>query len=321
MKLRIQKTYMNLLKEKAKSIKEPKLEYLYDNHLNQAMNLFNIGKSNNRDIFFRDSISRANKVFEGIIRLLYDLAKSLDGTVKAKRNDVYNFIKELINKGKIPNIFGKRLDDYRDLYRNPETHEIFRDFGENKAKTSLNEAFIFFNIGLDIFDLIRNNRVPLNDKDYFQLIFQTFIESFVIYSEFFQLYEKRYNGIYVDNIDVLLELIEDYYKNSLFCREFTMVCHEITNKLRPRFKISLGNNEITFTVIKISDYDLAHKTKVLEIKDRVDKYISTFNNLYFLIWSFTKRKALNQILGVFQNIPHFHLSGLEKPYKNINSFF
>lgn len=86
MKTIIQKTYMNLLKEKAKSIKEPKLEYLYDNHLFQALNLFNIGKSNNKDIFFRDSISRANKVFEGIVRLLNDLAKSLDISLNAKRN-------------------------------------------------------------------------------------------------------------------------------------------------------------------------------------------------------------------------------------------
>ena len=147
---------------------------MFDIHLKQSLNLFNVAKAKNDEIYFRDSISRANKVFEGVIRLLYDSAKSLDNTVNAKRNDIYNYIDELLNKGKIPKIFGNKLDDYRDVYRNPETHEIFRDFRENEAKITLNEAFIFLNIGLDNYNLINQSRISVNDKDYLAIIFKSF---------------------------------------------------------------------------------------------------------------------------------------------------
>ena len=320
MKLKNQRVYLNLLNKKIKMIKEPKWEYLYNNHLKQSLNLFNIAKVKSNDLFFRDSISRANKVFEGVVRLLYDLARSLDHSVKVKQNNIYNYIDELLSKGKIPNIFGSKLDDYRDIYRNPETHEIFRDFGEKKAKITLNEALVFLNIGLDNYNLISQNKIPINDKDYLNLIFKSFIETFALFSEFFHLYEKTYNGIYSEKIDVLLGLIRYYYDNSLFINEFSLNDHPIVQRLKPHFKVTLSNYELTFTVIKISDYDLMHRSSVFEIRDRIKNYLNTFSDPFFLIWSFTNRRRLTEILEIFNDIPHFHLSGLKRKIENLNSF-
>lgn len=320
MKLKDQRAYLYLLNKKAKMVKDPKWEYLYKNHLKQSLNLFNIAKVKNNALFFRDSISRANKVFEGVVRLLYDLARSLDHSVKAKRNDIYNYIDELLSKGKIPNIFGNKLDDYRDIYRNPETHEIFHDFGEKEAKITLNEALIFLNIGLDNYNLILQNKTPIDDKDYLNLIFKSFIETFASYSGFFQLYEKTYNGIYSEKIDVLLGLIKQYYDNSLFINEFSLDDHPTVQRLRPHFRIALSNHFLTFTVIKISDYDLMHSSSVFEISDRINSYLNTFSDPFFLIWSFTHRRRLKEILEIFNNIPHFHLSGLKRKNESLDSF-
>ena len=57
--------HLEHLYQKIRISNDTKWIYLFENHLKQALNLFNIGESNNDPIFFRDCISRANKVFEG----------------------------------------------------------------------------------------------------------------------------------------------------------------------------------------------------------------------------------------------------------------
>ena len=307
--------HLEHLYQKIRISNDTKWIYLFENHLKQALNLFNIGESNNDPIFFRDCISRANKVFEGVVRLLYDLAKSLDNTISVKREDIFNYIKELLQKGKISKIFGTKLDDYRNIYRNPETHKIFRDFGESDAEKAINEAFVFLNIGLDNYNYIKSNKIPIKDDDYLYLIFNSFIESFAIYSEFFQLYDKRFFGIYTENMEVLLDLIKTYHSNSVFSQEFSLISHPIIERLRPHFKVILKSENLTFTVIKITEMDLMHYSTYHRLKKRILKYIDTFDNLFFLIWSFSKRSRLEDILNLFLDIPHYHLSGLDRGRK------
>ena len=148
--------------------------------------------------------------------------------------------------------------------------------------------------------------------DYLYLLIDSFVECFTIYSQFFNLYDKGYNGIYSADVDVLVNLLQDYYDNSLFSGEFTLTEHESKNRLRPHFKVSLGSSNITFNIIKISDYDMAIYHSLSRLSSKKENYQSTFNNLYFLIWSFTNRSRLNEAIALFEALPHFHIDGLSE---------
>ena len=54
-----------------------------------------------------------------------------------------------------------------------------------------------------------------------------------------------------------------------------------------------------------------------KLKEKVEKYQLTFNNLYFLIWSFTNRGRLNETIALFEVLPHFHINGLNKVENDI----
>ena len=302
--------YLEYLKDKADALtSEPKWSYLYKDHLLQSLELFRLATVNNNKRFYRDSISRANKVLEGVIKLLYDIAKSLDSNLAAK-NTLYLKTQELLNHNKISNIFRVKLDTYRKVIRNPETHQIFTDFGASDAEAAINEALIFFNIGIENYKILEEQRVPIDNLDHLYLLLHSFIECFTIYSQFFSLYDKRLNGIYSAEIYVLVNLLQDYYDNSVFSGEFTLATHESKNRLRPHFKVSLPNSSITFNIIKISDYEMAIRESIPRLSEKIKKYQSTFNNLYFLIWSFTNRGRLNEAIALFEGSPHFHINGL-----------
>ena len=307
--------YLEHLKDKADALtSEPKWSYLYKVHLLQSLKLYRLATVNNNKRFYRDSISRANRVLEGVIKLLYDIAKSLDSNLNAK-DTLYHKTKELVNHNKISNIFRVKLDTYRKIIRNPETHKVFADFGASDAEAAINEALIFFNIGIENYKIIEEHRDPIDNLNHLYLLFNSFIECFTIFSQFFSLYDRRSNGIYSEKIDVLVNLIKEYYDNSIFSGEFTLVSHESKNRLRPHFKVSLANSSITFSIIKISDYEMIIRQSILRLSEKIHKYQSTFNNLYFLIWSFTKRRRLYEAIVLFEDVPHFHINGL----KNIES--
>ncbi len=302
--------YFEHLKDKADAIKsEPKWSYLYKEHLLQSLELFRLATVMNNKRFYRDSISRANKVLEGVIKLLYKIAKTLDSTINAQ-NTLFHKTQELLIHNKISNIFGTKLDSYRQVIRNPETHQVFTDFGANKAEAAINEALIFFNIGIENYIIIEKQRDPIDNLNYLYLLFNSFIECFTIYSQFFSLYDKRSNGIYSANIEILVNLIQDYYDNSIFTAEFILTSHESKNRLRPHFKVSLANSNITFNIIKVSDYEMANLESIPRLNEKIKKYRSTFNNLYFLIWSFTNRRRLYESISLFEDVPHFHINGL-----------
>jgi len=306
------KIYLEHLKDKAGVLtSEPKWNYLYKEHLLQSLELFRLATINKNKRFYRDSISRANKVLEGVIKLLFNIAKNLDSTI-IDQNTLFLKTQELLNHNKISNIFRVKLDSYRQVIRNPETHQVFTDFGVNDAEVAINEALIFFNIGVENYKIIEEQRDPIGDMDYLYLLFDSFVECFTIYSQFFSLYDKRSNGIYSANVDVLVNLIQEYYDNSIFSGEFTLTYHESKNRLRPHFKVSLGNLSITFNIIKISDYEMSILESIPKLKEKVEKFQSTFNNLYFLIWSFTNRGRLNEAIALFEVLPHFHINGLNK---------
>ena len=100
--------------------------------------------------FYRDYISRTNKVLEGIIRLLYNKSKSLDSSLNAK-DTLFHKTNALLNHNKDSNIFRVKLDTYRQIIRNPETHQIFTNFGVNNAEDATNEVLIFLNIVIPFF--------------------------------------------------------------------------------------------------------------------------------------------------------------------------
>jgi len=44
---------------------------------------------------------------------------------------------------------------------------------------------------------------------------------------------------------------------------------------------------------------------------RIENYLDNFDNLFFLIWTFSRRyNKLNNLLSIFNNIPYFHLLGV-----------
>jgi len=45
-------------------------------------------------------------------------------------------------------------------------------------------------------------------------------------------------------------------------------------------------------MVKLNCLKTQQRSIVSNIKDRLDNYVNTFNELYFLIWSFTKRSRL-----------------------------
>lgn len=302
--------YLEHLKDKADAlISEPKWSYLYKEHLLQSLELYRLATVKNNKRFYRDSISRANKVLEGVIKLLFNIAKALVPTIN-DQNTLFLKTQELLNHNKISNIFRTKLDLYRQVTRNPETHQVFTDFGANDAKAAINEALIFYNIGIENYHIIEERRDPIDNLNYLYLLFNSFIECFTIYSQFFSLYDKRSNGIYSENIDVLVNLIQEYYDNSIFSGEFIMTSHKSMNRLKPHYNISLGNSSITFNIIKISDYEMMISQSIPRLSEKIYKYQSTFNNLYFLIWSFTNRSRLYEAIRLFGDIPHFHINGL-----------
>jgi len=248
--------YLEHLKEKAQAItNEPKWKYLYQVHLLQSLELFRLASVSHNNRFYRDYISRANKVLEGVIKLLFNKARALDSTIN-DQNTLYLKTQELLNHNKISNIFRLKLDSYRQVIRNPETHQVFTNFGVNDAEVAINEALIFLNIGIENYKIIEEQRDPISDIDYLYLLVDSFVECFTVYSQFFTLYDKRYNGIYCAKVDVLVNLLQEYYDNSIFSEEFILDNHESVNKLRPHFKISLENLDITLSIIKISDYEM-----------------------------------------------------------------
>ncbi len=309
--------YLEHLNEKAETLtSEPKWKYLYKEHLLHSLELFRLATVNNNKRLYRDCISRANKVLEGVIKLLFNIAKNLDSTI-IDQNTLFLKTQELLNHNKISNIFSLKLDSYRQVIRNPETHQIFTDFGANDAEVAINEALIFFNIGLGNYKIIEEQRDPIGDMDYLYLLIDSFVECFTIYSQFFSLYDRRSNGIYSANVDVLVNLIQEYYDNSIFLGVFTLTHHESKNRLRPHFKVSFSNLSITFNIIKISDYKMSILESIPNLKEKIEKYQSTFNNLYFLIWSFTNRGRLNEAIALFEILPHFHINGLNKIEKHL----
>ena len=76
------KIYLEHLKDKADVLtSEPKWNYLYKEHLRQSLELFRLATINKNKRFYRDSICRANKFLEGVIKLLFNIAKNLDSTI------------------------------------------------------------------------------------------------------------------------------------------------------------------------------------------------------------------------------------------------
>ncbi len=304
--------YLEHLKEKAEALtSEPKWNYLYKEHLLQSIELYRLATSTTNKRFYRDSISRANKILEGVIELLFDKAKALDPTI-ISQDTLFQKTQELLNHRKISNIFRLKLDSYRQVIRNPETHQVFKSYEPTDSEAAINEALIFLNIGIENFKIIEEQRDPINDLDYLYLLVNSFIECFTIYSQFFTLYDKTYNGIYSADVDVLVDLIQKYYENSIFSGEFILTDHESKNRLRPHFKVSLGNSNVTFKIIKISDFEMAHYESLSRLGSKKENYQSIFSNLYFLIWSFTKRRRLNDAIALFDDLPHFHIDGLNK---------
>lgn len=157
------KIYFEHLKDKADNLtNEPKWSYLYKEHLLQSLELFRLATVNNNKRFYRDSISRANKVLEGVIKLLFKIAKTLDSTIN-DQNTLFLKTQELLNHNKISNIFRVKLDTYRKVIRNPETHQVFSDFGASDAEAAINEALIFFNIGIENYKILEEQRDPIDN--------------------------------------------------------------------------------------------------------------------------------------------------------------
>ncbi len=301
--------FLEHLKDKANGL--PKWSFLYKEHLLHSLELFRLAIVNKNTKFYRDSISRANKVLEGVIKLLFNKAKSLDSTINDQKT-LFLKTQELLKRNKISNVFKTKLDTYREVIRNPETHHVFADFGANDAETAINEALIFFNIGIENYKIIEEKRDPTDNLNHLYLLFNSFIECFTIYSQFLNLYYKNRNGIYGANVHVLVKLITKYYDNSIFSGEFILAKHKSKNRLRPHFKVSLANSSITFNIIKISDYDMSILGSIRKLSEKIEMYKTTFNNLYFLIWSFTNRARLNEALPLFEGFPHFYINGLNK---------
>jgi len=313
-----QNIYLNHLRIKAASIvNEPKWAYLFNEHLGHSLYLFKLATTEDNKRFYRDSISRANKVFEGVINLLFKKAKEMEPGI-SNQNTLASKTQELLDNKLISNIFRTKLDSYRQDFRNLETHKIFIELGIHEAESAINDALILFNVGLENYKVLEMGKYTIDNLSHLYLLFSSFIECFTIYSHFFSLYDKRSNGIYSANINELLELIQNYYNNSIFSSELTLSSHESKNRLRPHYKVSLGNSFITFNIIKISDYAMIHSYgSISRLIEKINLYHYTFDNLFFLIWSFTKRKRLwREVLPLFENIPHFHIDGLNK-FRNI----
>jgi len=302
--------YLEYLNENISKLNETEWTYLFEEHFKLTLYFYEKAQKSNPS-FFRDCISRSNKLFEGIINLIYDLSSTKDATINTSEWRLARKIRTLLNKQFISPIFHSKLDDFRDGIRNPETHEIFRGFTANEAKGALDEALVFFNIGIQNYRAIQLNKVPLTDLDYLYMLIQSFIESFAIHSEIFRPYEVRYNGIYSDSQNNLLDLVKDYYDNSIFTTEFNLEAHQVVNRLKPSFKISKDSLEVSLILIKITEANLMYQTYIDKIVNRIESYGNTFPYVYYLIWSFTKRKKLLDILSLFEEIPSFHLYGLK----------
>lgn len=52
------------------------------------------------------------------------------------------------------------------------------------------------------------------------------------------------------------------------------------------------------------------RQSIPRLSEKIYKYQSTFNNIYFLIWSFTNRGRLNEAIALFEGFPYFHINGL-----------
>jgi len=101
------KIYLEHLKYKADALtNEPKWSYLYKEHLLHSLELFRLASIKNNKRFYRDSINRANKDLEGVIKLLFNIAKTLDSTINVQ-NTLFLKTQELLNHNKISNIFRK----------------------------------------------------------------------------------------------------------------------------------------------------------------------------------------------------------------------
>jgi len=293
--------------------------FLYQEHFLHAINLYNKGRKESA-LYYRDCISRSNKIFEGVVNSLYLVARKSNLGVRTHSTKVYDLLSELLNKGIIPNIFGNKLHEYRKRIRNPETHEIFQNFGEKKASKALKEALIFLLIGLKCYNLIKNNFSLLNDRNYLHLIVDAFIKSFGLFSEIFALYIVNFQGIYSADIGTLKSLIREFHSNSLFSTELLLKEHLVVQGLRPHFKIKLGNQNLTFYIVKITEYEVMHyPTTRMRLIEKLNNYLGTFNDTYFLVWSFTRRiRKLNLIIEIFKNrgIKFYHLFGLKNYGRN-----
>ncbi|MBN1802559.1 MAG: hypothetical protein JW891_13690 [Candidatus Lokiarchaeota archaeon] len=315
------KIYLDHIKQKTLDLSsEPRWNILFREHLLQSFKLYSLAVKEKDERFYRDCINRANKVFEGVINLLFDAARKVDSSVE-NRDTLYLKTEELLRHQKIANIFRRKLDEYRQDTRNPETHEVFEKFNVKHAKIALNEALIFMSVGLENFQIIEAKVDPIDDRHYLYIIIYTFVECFAIYSQFFSLYEELPKGIYSAKIKELTKLIQEYHKNSIFSREFRIEKHEGKNKLKPHFKITLANSSLTLTIIKITEIDMIFFSSMLRIIQKLKNYSSTFENLFFLVWSFTNRSRLGWTLSLFDEFHHYHLYGLKRVnYKKITDF-
>ncbi|MHA1878649.1 MAG: hypothetical protein ACTSUC_19570 [Promethearchaeota archaeon] len=284
-------------------------------HLTQAIK--HLEKGINDPTYYRDSISRANKVFEGVVKKLYAIANSLS-LVRNNLNSIGIIIDELERSNIIPPIFKNKFNNYKNNIRNEETHEVFRQFNRVDSEKALKDSFIFIFLGLELEKRMPNNH-SFSEMDILLIYLNSFLKSFNEYTILVELhYENVLGYIYPVNKKTLKTKLLEFYNTSVFKNEFFINHHPSVNRLKPDFKVTYDSESITFTIIKIDERSSMHTTLVQKVEKRLIKYKTTFNKLYFLLWFFTRRISVtDEICAIFKNCPHYVLYQIKKKDKRI----
>lgn len=272
-------------------------------HLKQAIKHFVMGYSDSE--YFRDCISRTNKVFEGVVEKIYQKA-ILMLTVNSPLHSIGKKINKLEDENIIPEIFNRKFREYKVL-RNEETHEVYRIYSREESNRAIKDAIIFIYMGLEIESLLLEMN-PLSEYDILLIYLNTFIESFDEYTNSIKLYYENILGyIYPEKKEVLKSELLDFYNNSVFKDEFQIRNHSVVNKLRPDFEFQYGSITITFSIIKIDESSLMSAASFSQsMKNRLSNYKKTFDRTYYLLWIFTRRKKwVDIICDYFRNDLHY----------------
>jgi len=276
---------------------------LYKSHFLQALKLYKLGESENIE-FFRDCINRCNKIFEGVLKKLYETLLIIDTSLRPLSNRkrmAGKLIQIFKNDRLFPEYFRLKLDDYRIKIRNDETHEVFNSFDKEDAKESLHYTIVFLFLAYST-DVALRKSDKLENKDIIIILTSAFIESFKIFSQQFLLYHRDGPYIYPDKKEELLSLVEEYYDISPFKTYFTLEKRPSMERKKPDFKLTFEDCELLIIIQKIGEYEMIHYRGFFDkLKNKLVNYYNDGHKIFLTYWCFTSRYK-NKNLDILPNL-------------------